>query len=190
MNASPINNSTPFKNVELSSLNLDSSHVQGIPFQSTTIPNGIHTAPSNLYKGGKINRKKINKISRKYKMKGSKKTISRHIKRIKSRVRSKYARTHRNKTLRNKSRKNKYLKGGAHAAQAPNYPAGYTQYQNNKMYSHNYSTGGELPAGLSALANPVPFKVLAPGTDNLNHNAVNAYGNSGAGSGFPSRGWF
>ena len=36
---------------------------------------------------GKINRRKINKISRKYKMKGSKRTIKRHVRRMKSRVR-------------------------------------------------------------------------------------------------------
>jgi hypothetical protein len=80
--------------------------------------------------------------------------------------------------------------GGAHAAMAPNYPAGYLQYQNNQVLGSGYSAGGNLPPSLSALANPVPIKPLAPLADNLNHAAPNAYGNYGAGSGFPSRGWF
>lgn len=77
------------------------------------------------------------------------------------------------------------------AAVAPAYPAGHTQYDLNKIVSNTYSTGGvALGASQSALANPPPTTRLAPEVDNLNHNAPNAYGNTGAGSGFPARGWF
>jgi hypothetical protein len=73
----------------------------------------------------------------------------------------------------------------------PNYAAGYNQYQNNNgSLSNTYSTGGQLSAGLSALANPVPYQNVAGDVDNLNHNTLNSYGNIGAGSGFASRGWF
>jgi hypothetical protein len=199
MSFHPINNSgTPLNNIDGSKVNIDSSSVGGIPFTNKIIPNGIHTlAPTGtnvqsaagIYpcaqKGGKINRKKINKISRKYKMKGSKRTVRRHVRRIKSRVRSKYARK---ASRRNKSRR---MRGGDHPAVAPHYPAGYNQYQNNNgSVSNTYSTGSVLPSGLSALANPVPYQKVAGDVDNLNHATVNAYGNYGAGSGFASRGWF
>ena len=68
-------------------VNIDNSNGDGNFFTNTTVPNGSHTlgsAGSNIQSaagiyppckqtGGKINRKKINKISLKYKMKGSKK---------------------------------------------------------------------------------------------------------------------
>ena len=74
---------------------------------------------------------------------------------------------------------------------APNYPNGYNQYQNNNgSLSNTYSTGGHLPASLSALASPVPYQHVAGDVDNLNHNTLNSNGNIGAGSGFASRGWF
>lgn len=53
-----------------------------------------------------------------------------------------------------------------------NMRGGYDQYANNVPYTPNYSTGGPLPAGLSALANPAPYHVLENhGTcpDNYNH---------------------
>jgi hypothetical protein len=80
------------------------------------------------------------------------------------------------------------MHGGA--AVAPNYPAGHVQFDNNRMLSNNFSTGGVLPKTLSALASPPPYSKVAPEVDNLDHNALNAFGKSGAGSGFPSRGWF
>jgi len=210
MPAYPISNSgVPFNNINGGLVNTDSSHVGGIPFTSTSIPFGTHTlAPtgSNILsaagiypcaqKGGKlnrgkINRKKINKISRKYKMKGSKKSVKRRVRKLKSRVRSRYART---RSHRKRARTNKMsMRGGAYPAVAPNYPPGYNQYQNNNgALSNTYSTGGPLSAGSSALANPPPHQLVEGANipDNLNHAAVNAYGNYGAGSGFPSRGWF
>jgi hypothetical protein len=176
-------------------VNIHDSHTGGLLFSSSTIPNGPHTLPApgsnvqsaaSIYpgsqKGGKINRKKINKISRKYKMKGSRRTIRRRIRRIKSR---KYARKHSRKQRHSKRR---MMYGGA--AVAPVYPAGYNQFDNNKIISNTYSLGGVLKADASALASPPPYQKGAAEVDNLDHNAKNSFGNTGAGSGFPSRGWF
>lgn len=114
-------------------------------------------------------------------MKGSKRTRRMRARRMKSRMRSKMSKRQRKRTMRG---------GAAGIATAPNYPAGYTQFDNNKVLSNNFSTGGILPPQLSALASPPTIHRLAPDVDNLNHAAPNAYGNYGAGSGFPSRGWF
>ena len=213
---------TPLSNINGSLVNVDNSHVAGIPISSNVYPNGPYTLPpagsnvqgaAGIYpcslKGGKINKNKINKISRKYKMMGTKSKRSRHIKRtirrIKSRVLKKRS-SRRNRTRgrgRGRGRKmrggtssrnifegNPRMRGGAHAAVAPNYPAGWNQYDNNKVFSNTFSTGGPIPPQLSALASPPPYTVVKDELDNLNHAAPNAYGNYGAGSGFPSRGWF
>ena len=202
MSAFPIGNQNnpPLNNINGSLVNTDGSSVGGIPFSSTTVPTGLHTLPpagsnvqgaASIYplKGGKINRKKINKISRHYKMKGSKRTIRRRVRRIKSRLRSSRRRSRRS------SRRSRLMKGGAFQPPmtAPNYPAGHSQYMNNNgSQSNTYSLGGPLSANSSALANPPIFNkvVNASVPDNLNHNTLNAKGNIGAGSGFPSRGWF
>jgi len=201
-------NNPPLNNINGGLVNIDSSSVGGIPFSSRTIPTGQHTlAPSGdkvdgaagIYpcaqKGGKINRKKINKISRKYKMKGSKRTIKRHVRRMKSRVRSRYSKRTTRRSTRRSSRRSKGMKGGAFQPPmtTPNYPEGHSQYMNNNGgISNTYSIGGPLSAGNSALANPPPQQLVSNASipDNLNHNTLNAYGNIGAGSGFPSRGWF
>jgi hypothetical protein len=219
-----INNAgVPLNNINGGLVNIDTSNVGGIPFTNTTVPNGPYTLPpsannvlsaASVYpapqKGGKINRKKINKISRKYKMKGSKKTLKRRIKKIKSRMRASLnasrrivSRSSKGGCWDNKKKMMKggncgcgskmVMKGGATPVSAPNYPAGHSQYQNNNgALSNVYSTGGYLPANSSALANPVPYKYIANANipDNLDHYSVNAYGNHGAGAGFPSRGWF
>jgi hypothetical protein len=152
-------------------------------------------------KGGKINRRRINKISNKYKMKGSKRTIKRRVRKMKGRMRTKYARSHkrtrhgirhsRSYSMRHSRRQ----RGGAFSPPAvtPNYPASYNQYgSNNGSISNVYSLGGIVSPGDSALANPPIQSVVANANipDNLNHNTLNAYGNIGAGSGFLSRGSF
>lgn len=193
---------TPLNNINGSLVNVDNSHVPGIPFTNTIVPNGPQTlapAGSNVQgaagiypcslKGGKINKKKINKISRKYKMKGSRRMKSR-VRRMKSRILRKSSRRNRTRTRGRTRGRGRKMSGGAYPAVAPNYPAGYTQYDNNKIFSNTYSTGGPLSPQLSALANPPPYSVTKGDIDNLNHAAPNAYGNYGAGSGFPSRGWF
>jgi hypothetical protein len=120
--------------------------------------------------------KKINNISNMYKMKGNKGTIRKRIRKIKSRLRSKFG----IKSRKNHKRSNRryVMKGG------------YSQYMNNLPDTPSYSTGGILPPSLSALASPTPFFKLPNinGIDNLNHNALNSFGKSGSGMGFPSRG--
>lgn len=201
INQATINNSgTPSNNINGSLVNIDDSHTGGIPFNNTKMPNimnpnvlplpgsNVLSARSiipGLNGGSKINRKKINKISRKYKMKGSRKSVSRRVRKMKSKVRSKYARRH-----RNRSRK---MRGGGLSppASAPTYPAGHSQYQNNQPSDVSYALGGKLPASLSGMANPPPISGWTnAAVDNLNHATLNAYGNTGSGSGFPSRGWY
>jgi hypothetical protein len=98
-----------------------------------------------LIKGGikrrkTINRRKINKISSKYKMRGSRK----YIKRIKSRLLRRSRRTRSNRGTRTRRRhRNKGMKGG--------------QYMSNVAANASYSTGGILSKVDSAMANPVPF---------------------------------
>ena len=92
-----------FSNKDL--VNIDASHYSGSAFTSTVDPRSVNVnalpAPgSNVQSaasyipcqngGRKIHRKKINKISRMYKMKGCKKYISRRVRQMKSRIRSKY----------------------------------------------------------------------------------------------------
>jgi hypothetical protein len=215
MNPFPIGNlnNPPLNNIN-TELVRDGFSLGAIPFSSSTIPTGPHTLapPGNnvqsaagifpcAQKGGKINNKKINKISRKYKMKGSKKTIKRRVRKIKKLIRSKYARRMSRRGSRRlraskRSRSSRHkMKGGAFQPPmtTPNYTAGYSQYLNNNGgLSNTYSLGGPLSAINSALANPPPFQKVdnASTPDNLNHNTLNAYGNIGSGSGFPSRGWF
>jgi len=188
--AYPISGNTfPLKYVNPSGTNIDNSHTTNM-YSSQQIPNGPHTMappggkvesaagiyPCASQKGGA----KKNKISRKYKMKSRSRRFGRR--RI-SRMRSKRARRH-------TRRMRKRMRGGVGPAMAPNYPMGHLQYQNNQVLGSGYSAGGVLSPSLSALATPTPIKPLAPLVDNLNHAAPNAYGNYGAGSGFPSRGWF
>ena len=156
-------------------VNVDDTHTTGIPFSNTIVPEGPHTISMS---GGKrkrkmtrkiINRRRISKIARKYKVKGSK-----SLRRIKNRLKRCVSRRH--------SRRR---------SQRRNYRGGYSQYQNNNgSLSNTYSLGSNLDASSSALANPPPYKPVAGDVDNLNHNALNAYGNSGSGAGFASRGWF
>lgn len=107
----------------------------GLPFLHNGGIKGINK------KGRKtINRRKINKISNKYKMRGSRK----QIRRIKSRLLRKSRRTRSNRGTRTRRRhRNKGLRGG--------------QYMSNVAANASYSTGGPLPAANSAMANPVPF---------------------------------
>jgi hypothetical protein len=186
--AYPISGNTfPLKYVNPAGTNIDNSHTTNM-YSSQQIPNGPHAMapPGNkvesaagIYPCAQKGGSKKNKISRKYKMKSKSKSRRSARRRI-SRMRSKHARRH--------TRRIRRQRGGA--AMAPNYPLGHLQYQNNQVLSSGYSAGANLPPSLSALAMPVPIKPLAPLVDNLNHAAPNAYGNYGAGSGFPSRGWF
>jgi hypothetical protein len=192
-------NNFPLNNVNPAFVNVDASNTSSFLLSNKHIPTGPHILPApgnniqsaaGIYpysqKGGKINKKKINKISRKYKMKGSKKTIKKRIRKMKKRCRSRYARRMSRRTRHSR----RHMKGG-NPMSTPNYPLGHSQFlSNNGGLSNTFSIGSSLSAGQSALANPPPFQKLGPnGIDNYNHNTLNAYGNT-VGSGFPSRGWF
>jgi len=197
-------NNSPLNNVNPAFVNVDGSNTSSFLLSNNHVPTGPHTlpAPGNnvqsaagifpySQKGGKINKKKINKISQKYKMKGSKKTIKKRVRKMKKRCRSRYARRMSRRTRHSR----RHMKGGAFQSPmtTPNYTAGHSQFQNNNgSLSNTYSIGSLLSPGQSALANPPPFQHIAGASvsDNLNHNTLNANNNIGAGSGFPSRGWF
>lgn len=154
-------------------------------------------------RGGGRRRRKISLFSNRKRMSASRRSRSRsrhrrtrrHPRSVRSsgfRLRSALRRPgrHSRRGRGRRSRTRRHVTFGG-AAVAPAYPAGHTQYDLNKVISNTYSTGGvALSASQSALANPPPQTRLAAEVDNLNHNATNAYGNSGAGSGFPARGWF
>jgi hypothetical protein len=184
-------NIAPLSNINGKYVNGDSSN-NPATFGSNQIPGlpGLAGAKNNvdaakgyvpgicLYKGGsKGFKRKIKKISRKYKMKGGK-----HTKRIKRRVKSRFLKrrvgTRKNRSLRkNRRGYNKSYKGGQ-----PAYPPGYGQYQNNEPMTPTYSVGGILNASDLGLANPPPIKLLPNCTncvDNYNHYT---------GKGFASRG--
>ena len=158
-------------------VNIDSSTYSGNLFTSTVDPRTVNPnslplpATSNveaanaskfMMSGGKkydkkskkIYRKKINKISRMYKMKGSRKNVSRRVRQIKSRVRSRFvSRTKGSRAKHMRRHRTKRQRGGT----------------NNMPFSNSYSTGGVLSPSLSALANPVPFTKLD------NTNCPNSY---------------
>ena len=149
-------------------VNSDGSHYSGDKFSSIIDPRtvNVNALPQPLSNvqgaasyipcqagGRKINRRKINKISRKYKMKGSRKYVSRRVRRMKSRVRSRY---------NSKSRR-------AGRTRSRGQKGGYSQYQNNMPISNSYSTGGPLAPALSALASPPPYQKLGTDPDNYNH---------------------
>ena len=162
-------------------VNLDASHYSGSAFTSTVDPrsvnpnvlpsitSNIQAANASRFVGGKINRKKINKISRKYKMRGSKRHRSKKVNRMKSRVRSRYSK-----------RRTQSHKRSARRGRSRGQRGGYAQYHNNMPYTPSYSTGGHLSPSSSALANPVPYQMLGKYPDNYDHFT---------GAGFPSKGW-
>ena len=129
--------------------------------------------------------KRIKNISNMYKMKGTRKSIRRRIRRLKSRLRSRFAM----KSRKNHKRSNRAA-SNRRASRRYNMTGGYSQYMNNMPSTPNMSTGGPLLPSMSALANPVPFQRMfnTDSTDNLNHNALNLFGKSGAGMGFQSKG--
>ena len=106
-----------------------------------------------------------------YKMKGSRKSIRRKIRQLKTKLKRRFTK----KSRKNHSRRH-------------NMRGGYSAYMNNVPSGPGMSLGGQLSPSLSALATPPIFQRYDNAIDNLNHNALNSFGNSGAGSGFVSRG--
>jgi hypothetical protein len=177
----------------MSLINPDNSHTTQIGFSSNqnpslVNPNVLPEPQSNIQaaasfipctqKGGKINKKRINKISRKYKMSRTRKSS------IKRRIR---------KLAKSKSNRRTRTRARSHSrSRRRSMRGGYAQYQNNLPMTNTYALGGKLAPAESALANPPLVDKLSNCTnciDNYNHNAPNAYGHN-TGSGFPSRGSF
>ena len=78
-------------------VNIDNSHASQLSLTSAQIPKGSNTLPepssaiesanaSHFQKGGKINKKKFNKISAKYKKIKSKKTLRKKAKQVKNKL--------------------------------------------------------------------------------------------------------
>jgi hypothetical protein len=163
----------PNSNVNGGFINKDNSHYAG-GFGSNQVPGlpGLAGAKYNVdavagyvpgicMKGG---RRKIKNITKRYKMKKSKRqslrkrikaTLSRALARTRSRSRSRGLALAGGKRIK----KRKTLQKG-----------GYSQYMNNQPVDRTFSVGGVLNAGSSALANPAPYRLLAGSAyDNYNH---------------------
>jgi len=124
--------------------------------------------------GAKKLKRKIKNITKQYKRMKAK---SKKIKTLKHRLRSKAASRRLARALAGGRRSRRHSRG--HRKQR----GGYSQYMNNTPNTPSYQVAGiNLPANLSALANPVPYVKLSNETsciDNYSH-----YNNTG----FPSKG--
>ena len=212
-------NIAPLSNINGAFVNVDKSNSPS-GFGSTVIPGtppgplpgmagtkdnvsaaaGMWPGNSIIKGGSRMLKKKIKNITKRYKMKRSKRRSSR----IRSKLRRKYSSKRKQggvpifllrKAYKSVSGSTKKRSGGGYTPPGPPgipYPPGYGQYQNNVPLTPSYSVGGELSASQSALANPPPIKILNGGrrrrtrrhrggsscVDNYNH-----YTNMG----FPSR---
>jgi len=134
------------------------------------VSNNAEAAAASALKGGsrsKTLRRKIKNIANKYKkMKGGKSrkitlgSIKRRLASILKLGKSK-RRVQPKKSKKSVSRKHRGTK---------RQRGGYSQYMSNVPYTPSYSTGGPLSASLSALANPVPYKMTNNCVDNYNYN--------------------
>ena len=153
------------------------------PYNNSQFVNGTSTNnPANFssneipksscsFKGGaKRLKNKIKNITKRYKMKGGKKSR----RSLKSRVRSRAM-----GSSRSLARSMALAGGRKRRRTRRNMRGGYSQYQNNQPFSMGYSVGGVLGANESALATPGPIQPYNSAIDNYNH-----YTNGG----FPSRG--
>jgi hypothetical protein len=165
VNATSTNNPANFGSNEIPGLPGLAGDKSNIAAAAGKIPPGIC-----LLKGGaKKLKKKINNITKKYKMKSAK---TRRIKSKLNRLRSRYsflAGKKRNRKSRHRRSSKAYQRGG------------YSQYMNNLPLTRSYSLGGNLSPSDSALANPPLLKLNTIGgcIDNYNH-----FTNMG----FPSKG--
>ena len=188
-NVNPYNTS-PFVNGSSSSYagSFSSNEIPGLPGLAgakSNIDAAAGIVPGICMSGGaKRLKNKIKNITKRYKMKGGKKSRRVLRKRLRSRAvgRTMMASGGRRRTRHMKSKRRfsrMQMRGGSHSL----YPGGYGQYQNNLPMTNTYQVAGvNLSANQSALANPPPATALSNCTncvDNYNH-----YTNSG----FPSRG--
>ena len=194
-NVSPFNNS--------SYVNGTNSNYSG-SFSSNEIPGppGLAGAKSNidaaagivpgicLFKGGaKRLKRKIKNITKRYKMKGGKKSRKSLKHRVKSRAlalaggRRRVSRSRQMSLARTMAMARSRVGGTRRHKNRYHMKGGYSQYQNNLPMSQTYQVAGvNLPASELGLANPPPIRVL-PNCTNCVDN-FNAYDMKG----FPSRG--
>lgn len=200
-------NIVPLSNVNGNYVNVTNSN-NPANFTSNVIPGppGLAGAKNNvdaaagivpgicLFKGGsKMLKRKIKNITKKYRMRHSKKRISSIKRKLHKKYGTRKHRSHKRRMMRGgivpliartmykkyKDRKHKKSQKGG----MPNYPPGYSQYQNNQPITPTYQVAGvNLPASELGLANPPPIKLLANCT-----NCVDNYDHF-TGKGFPSRG--
>jgi hypothetical protein len=120
----------------------------------------------NIFKGGaKLLKRKIKNITKKYKKmkRGSKKSMS-----MKNRIQKKYSSRSASRSIAASFAGGRRRK--CRTMRKRGQRGGYAQYQNNMPLTPSYSTGGVLSPTMSALANPVPFKVIGGNCiDNYNH---------------------
>ena len=186
-------NITPLENVNPSYVNVGSTNnPYHFGSNETQAFGGLRGASNNvdaaqgkvpgvcLFKGGaKKLKRKIKNITKKYKMKVSKKR-SGHIKR---KIKSKYNITKKTRayklnktksikmkrTRKNTKKRNYKLKGG-----------NYSQYQNNMPLTQNYSIGGILSPNQLGLANPPPYSLNTGGcVDNYRHDINRGFSSIG-----------
>jgi hypothetical protein len=194
-NMSPFNNS-PYVNGTNSSYSgsFSSNEIPGPP--------GLAGAKSNidaaagivpgicLFKGGaKRLKRKIKNITKRYKMKGGKKSRKSLKHRVKSRAlalaggRRRVSRSRQMSLARTMAMARSRVGGTRRHKNRYHMKGGYSQYQNNLPMTPTYPVAGiNLPASELGLANPPPIKMLCNSgacVDNYNHYT---------GQGFPSRG--
>jgi|LauGreDrversion4_2_1035121.scaffolds.fasta_scaffold68688_2 hypothetical protein len=157
-------------------------------FSSNEIPTGLLAAKNNVdaangcipgacYKGGKKLKRKINNISRMYKM--PKKSLRKRVRTMKRKIMSRIKRHRTHRKHGSHKRRHSHTKSRRHSRRM-RY-GGYGQYMNNTPYTPNYAVANTtLSASQSALANPPPISLNTKG---LNIDNYNHYTNKG----FPSK---
>jgi hypothetical protein len=193
-NISPFNNSSYVNGTNSNySSSFSSNEIPGLP--------GLAGAKSNidaaagkvpgicLFKGGaKKLKRKIKNITKRYKMKGGKKSRRNLKHRVKSRALAltggrKHTRARQMSLARTMAMARSRLGGTRRRHRKHHMKGGYAQYQNNLPMTPTYQVAGiNLPASELGLSNPPPIRVL-PNCTNCVDN-FNAYDMKG----FPSRG--
>jgi hypothetical protein len=193
-NMSPFNNS-PYVNGTNSSYSgsFSSNEIPGLPGLAGAKIN-VDAAAGKvpgicLFKGGaKRLKTKIKNITKRYKMKGGRKSRKSLRRRVKSRAMAlaggRNMSRSRQMAMARTMAMTRSRVGGTRRRNNRKYrmKGGYSQYQNNLPMTPTYSVGGILPSNQLGLANPPPIQVLPNCT-----NCVDNY-NHFTGMGFPSRG--
>jgi hypothetical protein len=178
-NISPVNNSSYVNGTNSSySGNFSSNEIPsppGLAGSKINIDAAAGKVPGIcLFKGGaKRLKKKIKNITKRYKMKGGRKSRQRLRQRARTRAFS----------MAGGSRKRRVHRRSRHRHRRRTMRGGYSQYQNNLPMTPTYQVAGiHLPANQLGLANPPPIKVLPNCTncvDNYNHNINSGSSSSG-----------